>query len=418
MSWFEKRASKFQRSQGCQLVCCQFGVRSTMPPNDAAKRAERRRRAREHKRELEEADYQLQMKLASNSDLPSLEDDAPDVPQTSSKVEIEVADVNVDFSAPGFSDLQKAMEAFTKRTDVDVDTESNEQSSSNSNTATDAFGEERVSAEEASRRRAKMLARLSIAELKQLVLHPEVVEMHDCNSSDPRLLVWLKSLRNTVPVPKHWSQKRRYLQNKKGFEKLPYRLPTFIEDTGIARIRAALLEKDAKKTLKSKGRQRLRPTMGGMNIDYQTLHDAFFRYQTKPRMSGHGELYYENKEFEARFGDKRPGFYSPALRQALGMHSDLSPPPWLFAMQRFGPPAAYPTLRLPGVNAPIPVGARWGFSEGEWGKPPVDEQGKPLYGDVFGQERIEKEVRFASYRVHSPDSFLYRRACWITSDGV
>ena len=24
------------------------------------------------------------------------------------------------------------------------------------------------------------------------------------------------------------------------------------------------------------------------------------------------------------------------------------------------------------------------FYKGGWGKPPVDEQGKPLYGDVFG----------------------------------
>jgi splicing factor 3B subunit 2 len=38
------------------------------------------------------------------------------------------------------------------------------------------------------------------------------------------------------------------------------------------------------------------------------------------------------------------------------------------------------------VNTPIPPGARYGFNEGEWGKPPVDEYGRPLYGDVYGTE--------------------------------
>lgn len=53
-------------------------------------------------------------------------------------------------------------------------------------------------------------------------------------------------------------------------------------------------------------------------------------------------------------------------------------------MQRFGPPPSYPNLRIPGLNAPIPEGAQWGFHPGGWGKPPVDEFNRPLYGDVFG----------------------------------
>lgn len=53
-------------------------------------------------------------------------------------------------------------------------------------------------------------------------------------------------------------------------------------------------------------------------------------------------------------------------------------------MQRFGPPPSYPNLKIPGLNAPIPEGAQWGFHPGGWGKPPVDEFNRPLYGDVFG----------------------------------
>jgi splicing factor 3B subunit 2 len=33
---------------------------------------------------------------------------------------------------------------------------------------------------------------------------------------------------------------------------------------------------------------------------------------------------------------------------------------------------------------PIPEGAQWGFHPGGWGKPPMDEFNRPLYGDVFG----------------------------------
>ncbi|KAJ1502518.1 hypothetical protein HMI56_002644 [Coelomomyces lativittatus] len=62
----------------------------------------------------------------------------------------------------------------------------------------------------------------------------------------------------------------------------------------------------------------------------------------------------------------------------------LAPPPWLINMQRFGPPPSYPGLKIPGLNAPIPHEAQWGFHPGGWGKPPVDEYGRPLYGDVFG----------------------------------
>ena len=39
----------------------------------------------------------------------------------------------------------------------------------------------------------------------------------------------------------------------------------------------------------------MRPKMGKLEIDYNKLHDAFFRWQTKPFMSIHGDLYFEGK---------------------------------------------------------------------------------------------------------------------------
>ncbi|KAJ5080394.1 splicing factor 3b subunit 2 [Anaeramoeba ignava] len=238
--------------------------------------------------------------------------------------------------------------------------------------------------EKISKKKLKKNFRLTIAELKQLVRKPEVVELHDTNSRDPRLLIYLKSYRNTVPVPPHWSQKRKYLQGKKGFLKPPFKLPHFIEATGISKIRQSLNEKDDSKTLKQKGREKIQPKMGTIEIDYQILHDAFFKYQTKPSLTKHGDLYYERKEQEMKYKSKRPGELSSRLKEALGM-PEGAPPPWLIHMQRYGPPPSYPNLKIPGLNAPIPVGAKYGYHPGGWGKCPVDEFGRPLYGgDVFG----------------------------------
>uniref|UniRef100_A0A182SL80 PSP proline-rich domain-containing protein n=1 Tax=Anopheles maculatus TaxID=74869 RepID=A0A182SL80_9DIPT len=255
--------------------------------------------------------------------------------------------------------------------------------------------DEKDDKEKISKRKLKKLNRLSVAELKQLVTRPDVVEMHDVTARDPKLLVQLKSHRNTVQVPRHWCFKRKYLQGKRGIEKPPFDLPAFIKKTGIMEMRASLQEKDEAKTLKAKMRERARPKMGKIDIDYQKLHDAFFKWQTKPRMTIHGDLYYEGKEFETRLKEKKPGDLSEELRIALGMPIGPAchkiPPPWLIAQQRYGPPPSYPNLKIPGLNAPIPEGCSFGYHAGGWGKPPVDESGKPLYGDVFGVAGMDGE---------------------------
>lgn len=133
--------------------------------------------------------------------------------------------------------------------------------------------------------------------------------------------------------------------------------------------------------------------------------------------------------------EKKPGVLSEELKVALGMAEGF-PPPWLINMQRFGPPPAYPNLRIPGeqprpsasyvscssqpfshlegvadclrihgitclhhhnlcdagLNAPLPEGAQFGMHHGGWGKPPVNEYGHPLYGDVFGQLGLDNGV--------------------------
>jgi len=307
-----------------------------------------------------------------------------------------------------------------------------------------------------SNKQRKKLHRLKIAELKRLVERPEIVEEHDANAADPRLLIYLKSVRNTIPVPVHWCDTKKYLQGKRGFEKPPFELPPFIAATGITQIRDKQLQLGADAKSKAKQRARMRPKRGGLGVDYQVLHDAFFRHQTKPKnMTSYGDLYYEGKEFEMKFRKFKPGVVSDALKKALNMqcryrvvaqqgvaaqtlneegewrdvralqyntlvdweednkdkdrikishpakgwvlkqHAQTkqplvqrlnvdSPPPWLISMQRFGPPPAYPEVQIPGLNAPIPPWCKYGFADGQWGKPPVDRTGRPLYGDPFG----------------------------------
>lgn len=245
-------------------------------------------------------------------------------------------------------------------------------------------GEEANKEPKLSKKKRKQASKLSVAELKALVNKPELVEGTDTSASDPRLLVHIKSYRNVVPVPAHWSLKREYLSSKRGVEKTAYNLPKFIQETGIAEMRDAVLEKAADATLKQKQRERVQPKMGKLDIDYQKLYEAFFRFQTKPELTRYGEVYYEGKEYETNLRHLRPGELSDELKEALSIPPG-APPPWLINQQRFGPPPSYPALKIPGLNAPPPPGGAWGFHPGGYGKPPVDEFNRPLYGgDIFG----------------------------------
>ena len=235
-----------------------------------------------------------------------------------------------------------------------------------------------------SKKKRKELNKLSVAELKALVARPEIVDWTDTSASDPRLLVHIKGYRNVVPVPTHWSLKREYLSSKRGIEKAAFSLPKFIQETGVAEMRDAVLEKQDQASLKQKQRERVQPKMGKLDIDYQKLYEAFFRFQTKPELTRYGEVYYEGKEYETNLKHLRPGELSEELKEALNIPPG-APPPWLINQQRFGPPPSYPALKIPGLNAPPPPGGQWGFHPGGYGKPPVDDYNRPLYGgDIFG----------------------------------
>ena len=219
-----------------------------------------------------------------------------------------------------------------------------------------------------SKKHLKKLSRIKLSSLKQFSKYPEVVEAWDPTSPDPKLLIYFKCLRNTVPVPSHWAQKNQYLQGRRGQVRDPFKLPDFIESTGISHIRNV---EDERKSLKQRLRERMTPKLGRLDIDYQVLHDAFFKYQTKPPLSLHGEVYFENKEFENRMKNFQPGRISQNLRSALGIN-ETSDPPFVANMRRYGPPPAYPNLRIPGVNAPMNDPAAY-VTMNLWKEPTVKE---------------------------------------------
>lgn len=97
--------------------------------------------------------------------------------------------------------------------------------------------------EKMSRRKLRLAMQPSIAKLKESTYRPDVVEWADVTSRDPFLLVALKAYRNTVPVPRHWNAKRKYLAGKRGFERQAFQLPDFIRRTGIQDLREAMWEK-------------------------------------------------------------------------------------------------------------------------------------------------------------------------------
>ncbi|KAI9496420.1 hypothetical protein BDB00DRAFT_118136 [Zychaea mexicana] len=242
-----------------------------------------------------------------------------------------------------------------------------------------------------SKKRIRKLTQLKVDELKQLSDTPDVVEPWDVTAMDPKLLVSLKAYRNTIPVPNHWWQRKPYLQRRK--ERKRWELPEFLKQTGIAEIRDSIKEKEAAARSGARRRARLNPKLGKMDLDYQKLHDAFYRFQTTPRLTRHGDLYYEGKENVNQF---KPGKLSASLKEAL---DQTDPPPWLFGMQRYGPPPSYPHLVIPGVNSPIPIGGQWGYQKGQWGRPPVDSLNRPLYGDVFAVSSCSQEDQSEISRV-------------------
>lgn len=259
------------------------------------------------------------------------------------------------FESAAYEQFREVFEKFEKTAEVPEEKKPDEAKGGDKDRNLDQIkaGESKDDREDKPLRSKKYLTRtnrMSVAQLKVLVQRPDLVEAWDVTASDPLLLIHLKGYKNTVEVPKNWIAKKKTLDPRKGFLKRTFKLPDFIENTGIAKLRDPLVEKSSLKMVRQKLKERMNPRLGKIDIDYEVLHDAFFKYQTKPQMTGFGDIYYEGKEEDQKVKTHRPGHLSAELRAALGISSS-GLPPWIMNMQKFGSPPSYPNLKIPGLSS-------------------------------------------------------------------
>lgn len=234
------------------------------------------------------------------------------------------------------------------------------------------------------KRQFKKLYKVPLAILKAESDRPEQVEWTDADSADPRLLIYLKTRHNVVPIPSHWKNKRGFLSGRHGLDRHTFTLPKFIADTGILEMRDASEVDDS--TLRQRMRERVQPKMGQLDMDFDKLYDAFFKYQTKPEMLGYGDVYEESMEDSevltpVKAAKYRPGVLSRELRAALGMSlTSADVPPWHSRLEVLGPPPAYPYMKIEG-NGLIEV------DKAEV----VVNIGEPIDNTVYGKLEEESE---------------------------
>ncbi|KAG7885930.1 hypothetical protein KL938_000962 [Ogataea parapolymorpha] len=332
--------------------------------------------------------------------LPEMKTDVDEVEAPDSPVDVVVEDAPVD----GFADYQAIFDKFNKpKESPTADGHDNEQKTEETKSEYEGFEKDDLP-EQLSKRQFKRKYQIPLAYLKAESDKPELLEMADVNSPDPRLLVYLKTLHNAIPVPQHWGAAKGFLMGRRNYDRPPYQLPKFIADTGIIQMRSSMNDKET--TLKQRMRERVQPRMGQLDIDFNKLYDAFFKNQTKPDLLRYGEVYFEGLESIELLGPfkvskYRPGVMSAWLREALGMIGPKSRlPPWYEKFQKLGPPPAYPYMRINSdgtvsfdndqrtvVNRAGPVDrTRWGELEEIYESESEEEADQ-------GEEEDEKEQR-------------------------
>ncbi|WUR02192.1 splicing factor 3B subunit 2 [Vairimorpha necatrix] len=207
--------------------------------------------------------------------------------------------------------------------------------------------------------------------LKLSVPYPDLLEIEDIKSPDLIFYNKLKNLHNSVPVIKRWKYKHLFPLN---YKKKDYTIPLSIINTGLELLRLNILEVKRNQSDKQKFMNKLFPKLGKASINPRRLYEAFGNF--KPFVFPYGEPFDFTWEKEKkRFS---PGMLTDELRLLLGMN-EFSPPPWIFKMQKVGPPPSYPDLKIPGVNTNIPPGCQYGYEPNRWGKPQFIPEEKEEY---------------------------------------
>ena len=176
-------------------------------------RAEKNRRKRERKKRQkeEERKWQLDKEEADKSEKKNPANDVEIEYVTEAPVD--VSDIINGQSNEVDESLSDVLRKFHVRSTVQVtDDEGNKEDVAEEDTNFEDEDEVIVS-----KKKQKLINRPTVAELKNRVERADLVEAHDVTSADPDFLLFLKAQPGTVPVPRHWGRKRKYLQGKVSF---------------------------------------------------------------------------------------------------------------------------------------------------------------------------------------------------------
>jgi splicing factor 3B subunit 2 len=172
------------------------------------RKRERKKREREEQRKLEQDKLSTAV-TAANDDKQQLKNDQP-------QVEIEYVAEQV-VAVEGGGDAFEALLRFQERAAAIVvsdDERFNAAAAAAGADVDDDDDDDEFNRESISKRKIRDMLRPSLAELKRGVNRPDLVEAHDVTATDPEFLIQLKAVPGTVPVPRHWGRKRKYLQGK------------------------------------------------------------------------------------------------------------------------------------------------------------------------------------------------------------
>ncbi len=286
-------------------------------------------------------------------------------------------EVNIEYVLPPPTDEvnQKIEELALRRSEISTeeDAPAEEEKVAKKNTAEAPKGESNNTKRKRHRFTPEELSAAVGPKLSQLV------EFHDCDARDPIFTVLVKGVRNTVPVPRHWESKSRFLKRQTDRESGDYVVPGFIRETGVAAIR---LNPEKASKVFAEALQ--------LAFKFPNPDDA-----NKTKLTRLGDVFHEGKDTRSLRYDFVPGAMSARLKKALGMKEDSSvpqPPPWLIAFQQMGRlPPSYPNSKIPGLNAPLPEGAQWGMSVGQWGEPARHPNGTLIFPEVVVKSKKAKD---------------------------
>jgi splicing factor 3B subunit 2 len=169
--------------------------------------AERNRRKRERTKQRKLEEQKVKQEEEQNDE------------ETTTAENVEIEYVPEPVMPPAGADFD-ALRRFQERATAAVISDDERQNAEKNNEEDDneddedEFDEDGNPKNPVSKRKLREMIRPSVADLKRTVERPDLVEAHDVTSADPAFLIRLKSVPGTVPVPRHWGWKRKYLQGK------------------------------------------------------------------------------------------------------------------------------------------------------------------------------------------------------------